>query len=436
MTLRFALAAALALVSGAASAQTIAIVGGDVYTVARPQPIKGGTVLIRDGRIVAVGSDVAVPQGAQVIDAKGKWVTPGLFNPYTNTALMDSPGVQEADDRRASDSPFQASHDIQYVVNPASDVVRITRMEGITRAVVAPRNGRAMLAGYGALIHLGDADELVFKAQAFEAVELGERGGDLAGGSRAAAFLALRNALQEARQYEANRGRYIQGGHREALNNLVDTEAMIPVAKGEIPLLVRVDRAHDIRMALKLKEDFRQLNMILLGVAEGWMVADDLVAAKVPVIVFAHDNLPGRFEQFGATMANAGRMLAKGVTVAIGPGPERDAEQNARLLPQAAGNVVGMSAAAGTTPVSWAQAFEAITLTPARIFGVAGQLGSLEAGKVADVVVWDGDPLELMSAPTAVLINGKPVALTSRQTELRDRYLSLKRGELPVQYKR
>jgi imidazolonepropionase-like amidohydrolase len=432
------IALALALLAPLAStqAQTIAIVGGDVYTVANPQPIKGGTVLVRDGRIVAVGRDVAVPAGAQVIDAKGQWVTPGLFHPYSNTALMDTPGVGEADDRRAADSPFQASLDMQYVVNPASDVVRVTRMEGVTRAMVAPVNTRSMLAGYGALIHLGDATELVFKPQAFELAQLGERGGDLAGGSRAAAFLALQNALLEARQYEVNRGRYIQGGHREALTNRVDTEALIPVARGDIPLLVRVDRAHDIRMALKLRQEVGKINLILVGVAEGWLVADELAAAKVPVIVFPYDNLPGRFDQFGATMANAGRMMAKGVTVAIGPGPERDAEQNARLLPQAAGNVVGMSAVAGAPTVSWAQAFEAITLTPARLYGVADQLGTLERGKLADVVVWTGDPLELSSAPTAVLINGRPVALTSRQTELRDRYLSLKRGDLPIQYKR
>ena len=203
---------------------------------------------------------------------------------------------------------------------------------------------------------------------------------------------------------------------------------------GQMPVLVWAERASDIRQVLGLRKEFPQLRIILLGGAEGWMVANELAAARVPVILNALQNQPNAFERLGSTMNNAGRLAAAGVTVALGT-IARDEAPQARLVLQDAANLVGQARINGGTGMSWADALKAITLNPAKIFGVDKELGTLEPGKVGDVVVWSGDPLDLMQAPTNVLIAGKEVKLESRQTKLRDRYLGLQDETLPLHYR-
>jgi imidazolonepropionase-like amidohydrolase len=394
-------------------------------------------VLIRDGRIVSVGTNIAVPAGATVIDARGKWVTPGIFNSFTRLGLMEVSGVDQANDESANNAEFAAALDVANAVDPDHTPIAITRIEGVTRAVVAPSASKHIFGGQGALIHTAPASSIVYRPEAFQYVELGERGAGLAGGSRAVSFVTFANAIEEALQYDANRIRYIQGGHRESLVNKIDTEALIPVAKGEMPLLIHADSANDIRQVIALKRRYARLKPIIAGAAEGWLVADELAASGIPVIVNPTNNLPARFEEIGATMNNPGRLAAKGVLVALGGiNGDHDGLQS-RLVLQHAGNTVAQGQISGGVGLSWAQALAAITLNPARIFGVDKDLGTLEAGKIADVVVWDGDPLELMSAPTNVIVNGRETPLVSRQTKLRDRYLQLTAPrDLPLGYVR
>lgn len=418
-----------------AKAETVAIVGGTVHTVAQSQPIEGGTVVIQNGRITAVGRGVAVPSGARVIDAKGKHVTPGIFNAFTQMGLLDVGAVQESNDAGAEKAEFSAAFDVEQAINPQSTAFAISRIDGITRAVVSPTAAKTLFGGKGALIHLGNGYDPVFKARAFQYVELGETGGERSGGSRAAAFVSFVNALREAQQYNANRARYIAGAEREALTNRLDTEALIPVVTGQMPALIHVERAPDIVQVIRLKQQFPALRIIIAGAAEGWMVADKLAAANIPVVTSVLNNLPVEFETLGATMNNVGRLTAKGVTVALGT-IRRDTAQQARWVLQEAGNAVGQGRLPGGQGLSWEDALKSITLNPARIYGVDKDLGSLEVGKIGDVVVWDNDPLDLMSAPANVLIAGSEVPLVSRQTKLRDRYRSLESSALPMQYKR
>ena len=205
---------------------------------------------------------------------------------------------------------------------------------------------------------------------------------------------------------------------------------------GQMPVLVWVERAADIRQVIKLTKEYPQLKVIIAGASEGWMVADELAAARIPVIVNALQNQPDAFERLGSTMNNVGRMAARGVTVALGT-MARDEAHQARLVVQDAANLVGQSRIGGGEGLSWADAIKTVTLNPARIFGVDKQLGTLEPGKVADVVVWSGDPLDLTQAPTNVIVAGKEVSLESRQTKLRDPYLGVLRGEtnLPLHYR-
>lgn len=427
---------ALALAGGATAvqAETIAIVGGTVHTVANPQPIENGTVVIRDGKIVAVGQNVQVPADARVIDAQGKQVTPGLFNAFTALGLADVGAVRESNDIRTSASSYTASLDVSYAINPKAVPIAVTRVEGVTRAVVSPQPSQTVFGGQGALIQLGDAADLVFKPRAFQFVALGEHGGEVGGGSRPAAYAQFINALKEAR--DLSKANFVAtGGGRAPVYNRVDLEALRPVLNGEMPVLVWAERAVDIRNVIGLRKEFPKLQIVILGASEGWMVASELAAARIPVIVNALQNLPTTFEQLGSTMNNVGRMAAAGVTVALGT-MARDEAHQARLVVQDAANLVGQSRVPGGTGLNWEDALKIVTLNPARIFGVDKQLGTLEPGKTADVVVWSGDPFDLRQAPTNVLIAGKEVKLESRQTKLRDRYLSVLRGEanLPPQY--
>ena len=196
---------------------------------------------------------------------------------------------------------------------------------------------------------------------------------------------------------------------------------------------MHVERASDIREILQLRRDFPNLDLVLLGVSEGWLVADDIAAAGVPVIADPLDDLPTGFDQIAATQSNIGRMQKAGVKVAIGRMEGGTAEQprNAR---QYAGNLVALTRVPGADGLSWGQALATITSIPAAISGFGGQLGTLAPGAIADVVMWDGDPLEVGSVPVAVFIDGVRQPVENHQTRLRERYRDLDESDLPKAY--
>lgn len=408
----FVLTYAALLAATPVAAETIAVVGGKVHTLSSQGVIENGTVLIVDGKIAAVGADVPVPNGARTIDAQGQWVTPGIFNPYTYLGAAEGPSGTNSDHSGADNAPFSAAFDVQYAINPYATAIAVTRIEGVTRAAVHPSSSQSIFEGYGALIHLGNANDITFKPRAFASVNLGERGALRVGGTRGDAWVALFAAFEEAQG--AGKG----SDHDNYLNRL-DKEALPSIIEGKTPLFARVERASDILNVIKLKAKYKRLNLVVLGASEGWLVADELAKSGIPVIVDSFANLPQNFETIASTQENAARLEKAGVRVAFAPlSAVGGATGNARLVLQYAGNAVAHG-------MSWEKALEAITLVPAQIYGVDKQLGSLEAGKTADVVVWNGDPLELSSAPTHVMIAGDEIPLTSRQTELRDRYQEL-----------
>jgi imidazolonepropionase-like amidohydrolase len=453
----------LSLLAVPAAAQTIAITGGTVALGDGSEPIEGGTVVIRDGRIVAAGSGVAVPAGAQTIHATGKWVTPGLFAGFSRVGLLEVDAVDSTNDVQAANSPFSAAIDVAPAVNPRSAAVSVNRAGGVTRAVVAPGTSRSIFAGQGAVIDLGDDMEPITRARLFQYVELGEEGASEAGGSRASAHVLFRNALREARDL----GRYsgISGGAagtreprasdqrdfpleevpdnrllspgaqrpEDVLLTRFDAAALVPVLTGRQLLLVHAERASDILQVLALKREFPRLRLVLVGATEGWTVAERIGAAGVPVIANALNDLPSTFEQLAATQSNVARMQAAGIEVALGMINDEEARQ-VRLLRQNAGNLVALSRVPGASGLSWGEALAMITSRPAEAVGLGGELGSLRAGRRADIVVWDRDPLENGSTPELVLIDGVRQPLDNRQTRLRDRYRTPGEGELPKAY--
>jgi imidazolonepropionase-like amidohydrolase len=455
----------LGLMASAAPAQTVAITGGTVALGDGSEPIEGGTVVIQDGRIVAAGR-VSAPPGAQIVDATGKWVTPGLIAGFSRIGLVEVEAVDNTNDIQAGTSPFSAAIDVVPSVNPRASTIAINRTGGVTRAIVAPGTGRSIFAGQGAVIDLGADMDPITRGRAFQFVELGESGAGGAGGSRAAAHVLFRNALREARDISRFSPGISGGGSarreprandqrefplEEVPNNALlgsnvnrpqdvlltrfDAAALVPVLTGAQLLLVHVERASDILQVLGLKREFPRLRLVLVGASEGWTVAERIAAAGVPVIASALNDLPASFEQLAATQSNFARMQAAGVKVSMGMINDEETRQ-VRLSRHYAGNLVALRRVPGASGLTWGQALAAITSGPAEAMGMGGELGSLRAGRRADVVLWDGDPLENNSIATMVMIDGVQQPLDNRQTKLRDRYKDPVEGQLPNAYKR
>jgi imidazolonepropionase-like amidohydrolase len=423
-----------ALIGTPAFAQTVAITGGKVVIGDGSAPIEGGTVVVSNGQIVAAGRGVTIPANAERIDATGKWVTPGIVAGFSRIGLAGVDAVDESNDAAANASPFSASIDVAPAINPDVAAIAVNRAAGVTRAVVAPETGANMFAGLGAVIDMGADQDAITRSRAFEFVAFGAAGARESGGSRAAAHVFFRNALAEARDYARNPAGY-DGRSKDSILLRRDAAALVPVVEGRMRLIVHAESAPDILATLDLKREFPKLDLVLVGVTEGWRVGGQIAAARVPVIASAVNDLPGSFETIAATQSNVGRMKAAGVNLAIGMIDDDDTRQ-AMHAAQYAGNLVALTRVPGATGLNWDDAFAAITSKPAEVVGMGKEIGSLQAGRRGDVVIWDGDPLEVTSGVEAVWIDGVRQPLVTRQTRLRDRYATPQEGSLPKAYDR
>ncbi len=423
-----------ALMAAPAAAQSVAITNAKLVIGDGSAPIEGGTVLIKDGKVVAAGKSIAVPHGTDIVDAGGHYVTPGIVAGFTRMGIVEIDGVDQTNDAGASGSPFHASIDVAPAVNPLSSAITLNRAEGVTRAIVAPEAHGSIWAGQGAVIDLGADRRPVSTPRAFQFMEYGEGGAGMAGGSRPAALAVFSNALYQARDYARHPGSYPDQG-KDALLNRADAAALEPVATGRMPLLVHVERASDMLALIDIKREMPQLRLVFVGASEGWTVAKEIAAAHIPVIASALNDLPASFEALAATESNIGRMKAAGVTVGIGMINDNEARQ-ARLEKQYAGNLVALTRLPGATGLDWNSAFAAITSAPAEAIGLGGEIGSLRPGRNGDVVIWDGDPLELGTAVISVYIDGVKQPLHTRQDELYKRYSVPQEGALPKAYER
>lgn len=426
-----ALASVMLASAPAVLAQSLVITGATLAVGDGSEPVRNGTVVISGGKVVAAGAGVVAPAGVRVVDAGGKWVTPGIVSGFSRVGLAEVPAVEETNDTQAK-SAFSAAIDVAPAINPLANPVAISRTGGVTRAVVAPSAGQGIFAGQGAMIDLATDMHPITKARAFQYVEMGEAGAKAAGGSRAALVLTFRTMLRQAQQFAKAPASY-DGNSKDALLNRVDAEALVPVVTGAMPLMVHVESARDILTILSLRQDFPSLRLILAGATEGWMVAKEIAAAGVPVITAGLEDLPSSFEKLAATQSNVGRMVAAGVKVSMGMLTGDDALQ-LRVATQQAGNMVALAKVPGATGLSWGQALRTITSAPAEALGMGDRIGSLRPGRAGDVVMWDGDPFEMTSAPVAVWIDGVEQPLVDRQTRLRDRYATPQEGALPKSY--
>jgi imidazolonepropionase-like amidohydrolase len=471
MRRRLAVALLLAL-AAPAGAETFAIVNGTVALGDGSEPIPNGTVVVRDGRIVAAGGmRMKLPGGTPVIDATGKWVTPGIVAGFSRLGLAEvdltaagDEGDGAADtsgsgDDTTSNGPFNAAIDVVPAINPLDTTIAVNRADGVTRALVAPSAGRNIFAGQGAVIDTGADMDPVTAPRKFQFVELGQTGAEKAGGSRASSHILFRNALREASQLRRYATPIEAGGvqapdelerpvvrnpnesrlyetrrNEDVLLTRFDAAALVPVLQGRQYLLVHAERASDILQVLALRREFPALKIVLVGASEGWLVAERIARSGIPVIASAVNDLPASFEEIASTQSNVGRMRSAGVEVAIGMINDNDT-RNLFMERQYAGNLVALQKVPGATGVSWGEALAMITSRPAQAVGMGGEIGSLAPGRRADVVIWSGDPLEGSSAAEQVYIDGVRQPLETHQTRLLERYRYLPRRELPEAYR-
>jgi imidazolonepropionase-like amidohydrolase len=401
---------ARAPIARAEEAPPVAITHALVYGPGAHAPLADAAVVIAGGKIVSVGSSAALPAGAVVLDAHGKTVTAGFIDADTDVGAVEIAMEARSNDTDARGLLVPALRMVDGY-NPRSALVPIARAGGVTSVIVAPRAGA--LAGQSAFVDLaGDtqADAVVraavaqyARADEGEAQEVGTRG---------ALWMILRQAFDDARFYGTHKAQYDANATRTLWLRRMDLEALLPVLRGEQPLVITAHRASDIETALRFAEEFK-LKLVLRGASEAWLMADEIVRAHVPVIIDPLEDLPGQFDRLRSRSDNAALLSRAGVSVVL----STFSSHQARLLWQRAGNAVRLG-------MDHDAAIRAVTEAPADAFGLKGY-GRLEAGAVANVVVWSGDPLQIGTRVEHAFVRGREQSLETRQTLLLNRYRTL-----------
>jgi imidazolonepropionase-like amidohydrolase len=394
----------------ASEAPPIAYAGATVYT-GTGEVISDATVVVAQGKIVGVGRSAAVPAGAATVSARGMVITPGLVDPLTAIGLVEV-DLEEGtrDDRQGGDDALRAGFRAADGYNPASVVIPVTRAEGLTSAGVVPHGG--LVSGQSAWADLDGATAA--EALAAPVLALHVHLGVFGDGGHATAVLRVREAFDDARTFQKNRAAWERNQSRRFAPSRLDLEALAAALDGKLPVVFHVDRAAEILSALGVAREFK-LRPVIAGGAEAWKVATELAAAKVPVLVYPLAQ-PHSFDALGAREDNAARLFAAGVMVGLSSGETH----NARKLRQVAGNAVRAG-------LPHDAAIAAITRVPAEALGLGARYGTLAPGKVANLAVWSGDPLEISTRLVDLVIRGRRVSLRSRQTALFEKYRTLSR---------
>ena len=417
-------AVSIALFASQAAAQDVLIRNAKVHTATAKGTLENSDVLVRGGKIAAIGRGLNAP-GVQSVDAGGKPLTPTLFGGVSEIGIEEVSGEESTVDSGlalgagSKDMQVRPEFDVTLAYNPASVLVPVARVEGFGWTVLGaiPRSGGSIIGGQGGIVRLDGSMDPIGARMLF--VNLGSEADGLSGLSRAAQWMILDQLIDELN------GRIAPDSHFAKLTPAGRT-ALRKYIGGGGRVVFRVHRAVDIVRALRWSKK-HNVRIALIGASEAWRVADQIAAAKVPVLVDSLANLPGNFDQVFATEESAARLRAAGVIVTFSQGGD-DQSHNARKMRQVAGNAVAHG-------MSWNDAFDAMTRVPAQVFGVSNQMGSIAVGQRADLVLWTGDPLDVGQVAEQVWLDGRAIPMKSRQTELRDRYLNSNDSALPPAYR-
>lgn len=392
-------------------AQSLAIIHAKAWTGSSESAVDDATIVVRNGQVVSIAQGTAAPAGLEVFDAGGKIVTPGLFAGATQVGLMEVSGADDTADEAVNSGKLGAAFDIAPALNSNSLLVEQARSDGILWALTYPSgSANPPFLGQAALLRLQDGD-ILERGKAAVFVRIGGGAASNVGGSRAAEWTLLRRALDEAKMLKA--GKLPPADDR--LFSRIDLEALQPVVNGTAPLAIQTDRSSDIREAIRLKRDY-QLKLVLVGAVEAWTVADDLARDRIPVILDPAADLPISYDALGARLENAAILDRAGVQLGITTTANMiDTNYNVGVSSRMA---AGIAVANG---LSYASAIRSLTQGPAAIWGASGA-GSIAPGKDADIVIWDGDPLEPSSAPAVTIVAGRQVSTLTREQQLARRY--------------
>ena len=390
---------------------------------------KGVTIVIDEGEIVGVGKGLRslklTMEGGEVtsamwggrlcsfVEVGGRHVVPGFVETMSQLGLVEISHEDATKDANGGGDAIRAGLRASDAYNPRSSLVGVQRVWGVTSAISGPTGG--LVSGVGAWVDLTGQSQ----AEAVVSSKAAMMANLQYGPSRADALLRLRELFDDALDYQRNRGAYERNQRRDYAASRVDLMALGDVVNRNMPLVVKADRAADIEALLELKKEYG-IKLVVAGGAEAWLLAKELAAAKVAGIIDPFVYGPGDFQQIHGRPDNGAILAGAGVPVII----SSFSTHNARKLRQSAGNAVrgGMDHHA---------AVQAITSTPAKVFSMR-RYGEISAGSVGNVVVWDGDPLELSSRPEVVFIRGEVISMENRQTELRDRYRELPGTPIPA----
>ena len=404
-------------VSAAAYEGGYALVNGTIVTVTQGT-IEHGTLIIEDEKITALGKNMSAPANVEQIDCTDLFIFPGMINSMSTIGLSEIGSVDVTDD--ASEvGTYNAHIKALVAVNPHSVHIPITRVNGITNSLTVPRGG--IISGQSALLNLAGwtYQEMALKATAAIHVNFPQewqrrRGAASTSEEASSRVEAQRKELTElfkkAQVYARAWASYKENPQKIAPELDLTLEALVPVVHGELPVIIQVDAEKDIKSAVEFAEEIG-LNFILAGVSDGWKVADFLAEKNVPVMFGSVLSLPGSTEPYDTQYANAGIMQKAGVKVAI----YVDGYSDVRSLPYHAGTAAAFG-------MDKEEALKSVTINPAEMLGVADLIGSLEVGKLANVVVADGDILEMRTKIQYLFIKGKKISLESKHTELYEKF--------------
>ncbi|HEV2365143.1 MAG TPA: amidohydrolase family protein [Caulobacteraceae bacterium] len=377
----------------------LAVVGARLFPMTSDEAIDGATVVVEGGRFTAIGAALAPPPGARVIDAGGAIVTPGLMSAGSHLGLVEISSLPETCDAAPGKGEAGPAFDVSLGLNARSSLLARARADGVTRAAVWPAlASRSPLAGLGAVLRLAEGPDILDRPHAALFAVIAADAADDPGSSRIGAWGALRAALEDAK-----------------------TGALAEVVAGRIPLAIAAARESDIRQAAALSVDFG-VTVIVLGGAEAWRAADLLAERQIAVVIDPFEDGPAGWDRLGARPDNAAILARAGVTIGLTAFSIHFSHNAGAVVREGAGLAVANG-------LPWIAALRALTAAPAAIWGLADHYGRIEVGLEADLVIWDGDPLEPASAPMCVIVAGAEASLETRQTRLARRYHPTRRGD-------
>jgi imidazolonepropionase-like amidohydrolase len=407
---------------------TVAIVGGKLLTVTHGT-IEDGVVVLDHGKITAVGAaaSVTIPAGAVIFDAHGMTVYPGLFDAETNLGLTEVSADENSNDLVETSDEIEPQMHVVDAFRAETVRIPVNRINGVTSAIVAPASEDS-IAGQDALIKLYGRDAATMIVTPDIALAMNFDGGVRRRGGRGASKFPstrmgvasqLRQTFLDAQAYMAELDAAAKKADKDKPGPKRDLklEALIPYLKGEKPVVLGAEASQDVEVAMAIAQEFH-LKVILNHVTHAQDILDKIAAYRVPVIVGSIYDAPEANERYDAVFSLPAELQKRGVKIAFSSLSNGGPTSDSRNLPYAAGYAVAYG-------LPYDEAIKAITLNPAEMFGVGDKLGSLDVGKIGNVVVANGDPLDVRTSVKQVFIDGIAIPMTSRQTQLRDEYESL-----------